>query len=936
MDSMKTTPPDGADTVRRIVHWLAMMAGVVLLQACGNAVKPSWIETPLVADAYRTASNSNSHYAPRESRLLVNRDASTQLKFSYATLPGGSMFKLLVDSTKNEASVTPESYTLNSSKVASARLVLYVDKVTTPGYLKIASAHKVGADCFAREDEEPAGCDQVVQNTAGGGAAGGAATDADHPAEPLCITERGFYSFDVTSLVKDRMDQNVESMFTVSAIPGACPGAATPASTPTPDAEYSSFEFASKEQEVGAAHVMHQPQLLISLTDAAGYTQRATSTTSVRQSSTDPAVASQNFSQDENLSMSGAPGNRAYALVDGSTLNLGGDSLRNSLIFAGPVKGKQSLILFVNTPVQDASGISPEVSFFHRASIDQTNPVRSWNDGWSEPPPQDRMAVLALDRDVPNQQLLLDTSKPYLDSLANAFVRDASAPNIAYAGTTNLQQPLSMDSDNNTRTAHGPRLVTVLVDESEPEQSLFSVQAMFDQHDSRYSLSYDVSVSSVRARLGQLFVRQDAPMLKISPWARWKKISRPFITPINIIVPTAGASAVMATDPNPADQDPPDSKESMGYQFKDARANRSVGRYQGIVSMPGHNLRTVIEFENLPLPVPMLSGPATVDTPPGSTVLTMEANAPMPLRLNVVDPVGEHIDDTTQWLITSSHPADTMPGVIRQTDGSVAFAATFSGLGTRTLTVTSQGDSSITATLDVTVNQGTLAGQIITFTTSPPAEAVVGGSYTVAAKGGASGNPVVFTVEGTCAMADNVVNFVGAGTCTINADQAGNASYAPAARVQQTFTIVLPRLAITTTSLGSLEVGKAYRLALTASGGVPPYTWTATDGGKPLPAGLSLSADGVLSGTPSTAGDYTSLVTVTDSSAAPQVATQRMGVTQAKAAGVTVSQVFSGTVAAVGAVTVTPVPTLGQWALVLLSMVLAGFAAVRVRRVRES
>lgn len=46
MDSMKTTPPDGADTVRRIVHWLAMMAGVVLLQACGNAVKPSWIETP--------------------------------------------------------------------------------------------------------------------------------------------------------------------------------------------------------------------------------------------------------------------------------------------------------------------------------------------------------------------------------------------------------------------------------------------------------------------------------------------------------------------------------------------------------------------------------------------------------------------------------------------------------------------------------------------------------------------------------------------------------------------------------------------------------------------------------------------------------------------------------------------------------------------------
>ncbi|MDR2336010.1 MAG: IPTL-CTERM sorting domain-containing protein [Burkholderiaceae bacterium] len=924
MDSMKTTPPNGADTVRRIVHWLAMMAGVVLLQACGNAVKPSWIETPLVADAYRTTSNSNPHYAPRESRLLVNRDASTQLKFSYATLPGGSMFKLLVDSTKNEASVTPESYTLNSSKVASARLVLYVDKVTTPGYLKITSAHKVGADCFAREDEEPAGCDQVVQSTGGALTDGGPATDADNPSQPLRITERGFYSFDVTPLVKNKLDHNAESMFVMSAIQN-------PETDPAnPGIEYGSFEFASKEQQVGAAHVMHQPQLLISLIDAAGYTQQATNTTSVRQSSTNPAVASQNFSEDEDLWMSGAPGNQAYALIDGSTLNLGGMSLRNALTMAGPLKGKQSLMMFVNTPVQDASVASPEVVFYRRASLNQGNPVRSWNDGWSEPQEKDRLAVLALGRDVPNQQLVLDTSKPYMDSLASAFLQDAHAPNIAYAGTTNLQQQLSLDSDNNTRTAHGPRLVTVLVDEATPENSLFSTQVLFDQHDSHYSLSYKAPDSPVRARLGQLFARQDASKLKISPWARWKKISRPYITPINIIVPTAGASAVMTTDPNPADQDPPDSEESMGYQLKDARANRSVGRYQGIVSMPGHNLRTVIEFENLPLPVPTLSGPATVDTPPGSTVITMEANAPAPLRLNVVDPVGEHIDDTTQWLITSSHPADTMPGVILQTDGSVAFAATFSGLGTRTLRVTSQGDSSISATLDVTVNQGTLAGQVITFTTWPPAEALVGGSYTVAAKGGASSNPVVFTVEGTCTVADSVVNFVGTGTCTINADQAGNASYAPAARAQQTFAIVLPRLAITTTSLGGLEVGKAYRLALTASGGVPPYTWTATDSNKPLPAGLSLSADGVLSGTPSAAGDYTSLVTVADSSAVPQT------VALVKASGAPVSQVFSGTVATAGAMAVTPVPTLGQWALVLLSMILAGFAAVGVRRVRES
>jgi hypothetical protein len=53
-------------------------------------------------------------------------------------------------------------------------------------------------------------------------------------------------------------------------------------------------------------------------------------------------------------------------------------------------------------------------------------------------------------------------------------------------------------------------------------------------------------------------------------------------------------------------------------------------------------------------------------------------------------------------------------------------------------------------------------------------------------------------------------------------------------------------------------------LTLTASGGTPPYTWTASG----LPAGLSLSADGVLSGTPGTAGTSTVTVTATDSAGA--------------------------------------------------------------------
>ena len=50
-------------------------------------------------------------------------------------------------------------------------------------------------------------------------------------------------------------------------------------------------------------------------------------------------------------------------------------------------------------------------------------------------------------------------------------------------------------------------------------------------------------------------------------------------------------------------------------------------------------------------------------------------------------------------------------------------------------------------------------------------------------------------------------------------------------------------------------------LTLAASGGTAPYTWTATG----LPAGLAISTDGVVTGTPTTAGTSSVTVTATDS-----------------------------------------------------------------------
>ena len=89
------------------------------------------------------------------------------------------------------------------------------------------------------------------------------------------------------------------------------------------------------------------------------------------------------------------------------------------------------------------------------------------------------------------------------------------------------------------------------------------------------------------------------------------------------------------------------------------------------------------------------------------------------------------------------------------------------------------------------VGQG---NQAITFTSPAPGAAIVGGpTYTPTATGGASGNPVVFTIagasSGVCTISSGVVSFIGGGTCTINANQAGNANYLAAPQVQQSFTV---------------------------------------------------------------------------------------------------------------------------------------------------
>ena len=70
-------------------------------------------------------------------------------------------------------------------------------------------------------------------------------------------------------------------------------------------------------------------------------------------------------------------------------------------------------------------------------------------------------------------------------------------------------------------------------------------------------------------------------------------------------------------------------------------------------------------------------------------------------------------------------------------------------------------------------------------------------------------------------------------------------------------------LVVGTGSLPEARVGEAYQVALVATGGVPPYSWSLASG--TLPDGLSFSTGGVLSGVPGASVEITLVFGVSDS-----------------------------------------------------------------------
>jgi hypothetical protein len=126
-----------------------------------------------------------------------------------------------------------------------------------------------------------------------------------------------------------------------------------------------------------------------------------------------------------------------------------------------------------------------------------------------------------------------------------------------------------------------------------------------------------------------------------------------------------------------------------------------------------------------------------------------------------------------------------------------------------------------------------LLNQTITFTSTAPTDPVVGDTYAPTAKA-TSGLPVSLSIASSsssvCSFSSSVVSFTSTGTCTIDANQAGNSTYNPAPQVTQAITVVAAPKATT--------IPPAVRLVT----GPPAPPATTTDA---LPLGLGLSVLGV-------------------------------------------------------------------------------------------
>jgi uncharacterized protein YhjY with autotransporter beta-barrel domain len=251
--------------------------------------------------------------------------------------------------------------------------------------------------------------------------------------------------------------------------------------------------------------------------------------------------------------------------------------------------------------------------------------------------------------------------------------------------------------------------------------------------------------------------------------------------------------------------------------------------------------------------------------------------------------------------------AGTLPaGIALATDGTLSGSATAAGSFTFTATATDAFGNTGARSYTLAVGTPTIT---LAPTTLPDATTRIAYSQTIAATGGAGSYSYAVTAGalpgGLTLAADGTLSgapiAAGSFTFTVAATD-GNANTGAQG---YTLGVVAPTIALAPATLPDATTRIAYSQAITATGGAGSYSYTVTAGA--LPGGLTLAADGTLSGSPSAAGSFTFTVTATDAngnsgSRGYTVAVQSPAITLAPAtlADGTVGAAYAGRITATG------------------------------------
>ncbi|PHV30213.1 autotransporter outer membrane beta-barrel domain-containing protein [Janthinobacterium sp. BJB312] len=203
---------------------------------------------------------------------------------------------------------------------------------------------------------------------------------------------------------------------------------------------------------------------------------------------------------------------------------------------------------------------------------------------------------------------------------------------------------------------------------------------------------------------------------------------------------------------------------------------------------------------------------------------------------------------------------------------SITYTPTAGYGGPDSFTYTASNGVGTSAPATVTI---TVGGPTITITPGTVPAATVGTAYSesvTAANGAApytyaisAGSlPAGLSLNTSTGLLSGTPTAAGTFNFTVRAEDssAGSGPYAGARAYS--LTVAAPVISIAPATLPAMTAGVAFSQAITATGGTPAYNYAVTAGS--LPTGLTLAADGTLSGTPAAAGAYSVTITATDSS----------------------------------------------------------------------